>query len=72
MMLLMHSLIYLLELWSNGSLQAIPVDLIRDEVLVVVFQILIRSLGHQKEDGSWGRQQSLARDASQVYRSART
>ncbi|MCJ1439450.1 hypothetical protein MMC27_008844 [Xylographa pallens] len=54
MMLLSQALAKLLRGWDSGELADLPEDLIHDQVPLVLFQILIRSLQKQASDGSWG------------------
>ena len=54
MMLLAQAFVKLLHGWDNGQLLNLPEDLIHDQVPLVLFQILIRTLEKQSSDGSWG------------------
>jgi len=54
MMLLSQAFIKLLQGWDSGQLLKLPDDLIHDQVPLVLFQILIRTLQKQSSDGSWG------------------
>ena len=54
MMLLSQALTKLLQIWDSGEVVDLPEDLIHDQVPLVLFQILIRSLQKQASDGSWG------------------
>ena len=51
-MLLAQSLGRTVRLWAQDVLPGLPVQLLQD-ALVVVFQILVRLLATQNEDGSW-------------------
>jgi hypothetical protein len=52
-MLLAQAFIKLLNLWENKTLTSLSNDLIRDRVLIVLFQALVRILQSQQSDGSW-------------------
>lgn len=53
-MLTAQAMTTLLRLWDGNRLSALSIDLIRDKVLVVLFQALARTLQMQALDGSWG------------------
>ena len=48
----------LVQLWSDGHLELLPQSLLQDQVLVVLIEILNRTLFTQHTDGSWGLQDS--------------
>ena len=50
---MVQRLLALVKKWRNGDTD-IPLDLIRDKVLIALFQCLTRLLLTQNEDGSWG------------------
>src|SRR5208282_86145 len=52
-MLASQGLIRLLHLYENNILE-LPEDFVQVKVMVVVFQILLRVLRQQNEEGSWG------------------
>ena len=54
MMLLAQAFVKLLYGWDSGQFLKLPEDLIHDQVPLVLFQILIRTLEKQSSDGSWG------------------
>ena len=54
MMLLAQAFVKLLQGWDSGQLLKLPEDLIHDQVPLVLFQILIRTLEKQSLCGSWG------------------
>ena len=58
MMLLAEALIRLVKLWSDGHLGLLPHCLIQGRVLVVLIQILNRTLLTQHADGNWGGEDS--------------
>ncbi|KAM5456799.1 hypothetical protein MaudCBS49596_001040 [Microsporum audouinii] len=53
-MLLTEALSKLLAVWDSGNLPSFPKTLIRDRVLISIYQALIRTLQKQNPDGSWG------------------
>ena len=53
MMLLSQTFVKLLHVWDSGQLSKLPEDLIRDQVPLILFQILILTLQRQSSDGSW-------------------
>ncbi|KAF3480656.1 ent-kaurene synthase [Arthroderma uncinatum] len=53
-MLLTEALSKLLAVWDSGNLPSFPETLIRDQVLISIYQALIRTLQKQNSDGSWG------------------
>lgn len=54
-MLVSQALIACINAWANGALTTLSVDFLKEEVLLVLFQALLRTLQSQKEDGSWER-----------------
>lgn len=54
MMLLAQALTRLLRIWGIGELFGIPDTLMRDQVSVILMQILVRTLQTRSSDGSWG------------------
>ena len=57
-MLMSQSLVKLLEMWDKGLLPGLDGDLIRDELPLVLFQALSRTLQRQRASGFWGRTDS--------------
>ena len=57
-MLVSQSLVKLLEMWDKDLLPALNDDLIRDELPLVLFQALSRTLQRQRASGFWGRTDS--------------
>ncbi|KAK2879355.1 hypothetical protein FQN49_000965 [Arthroderma sp. PD_2] len=53
-MLLTEALSKLLAVWDSGNLPSFPETIIRDRVLISIYQALIRTLQKQNPDGSWG------------------
>lgn len=43
-----------LALWDAGKLPSLPEKLVRDGIVISLFQALIRTLQTQNDDGSWG------------------
>jgi hypothetical protein len=43
-----------LKLWDAGELPSLPEQLVRDGIIISLFQALVRTLHTQNEDGSWG------------------
>lgn len=43
-----------LTLWDAGKLPSLPEKLVRDGIVISLFQALIRTLQTQNDDGSWG------------------
>ena len=66
MMLLAQTLRRLMVLWDLGDLPGLPQDLIRDQIPLVLLQILHRTLHLQNPDGSWGKEASLEGSAYAV------
>lgn len=54
-MLLSQAFVKLLQGWDIDQLTMLPEELIRDQVPLVLFQILVRTLQKQSPDGSWAR-----------------
>jgi hypothetical protein len=54
-MLMSKSLVKLLEMWDKGLLPGLDGGLIRDELPLVLFQALSRTLQRQRASGFWGR-----------------
>jgi hypothetical protein len=57
-MLMAQSLVRQLELWSEGTLQGLPDDLVKEKVPVALLQALVHIIDTQQADGSWGTQKS--------------
>ena len=57
-MLMSKSLVKLLETWDKELLPGLDGDLIRDELPLVLFQALSRTLQRQRASGFWGRTDS--------------
>ena len=53
-MLLAQTLMYLIKLWSDGSLGPLPQRLIQDQIMPVLMQVLNRILLTQHANGGWG------------------
>ena len=53
MMLAAQTLTKLLQQWDCDNLESLPEELVRDQIPVVLTQILIRTLQAQGTDGSW-------------------
>jgi hypothetical protein len=53
MLLLSQALVKLLQRWDSGLLCEMPEDMMRDQVPVVLLQILVRTLQTQSPDGTW-------------------
>lgn len=53
MMLLAETLMHLVQLWNDGTLELLPQGLVQDRILVVLIQILNRTLFTQHANGSW-------------------
>lgn len=43
-----------IKLWDAGELPSLPETLVRDGIVISLFQALVRTLQTQNEDGSWG------------------
>lgn len=54
MMLMVEAFMRLVELWEEGHVPALSYSLIRDKVIISLFQALTRILQTQNADGSWG------------------
>jgi len=54
MMLMAQALTCVIVLWDQGLLSNLPEQLLKDKVLVVLFQALTRTLHTQNPGGSWG------------------
>ncbi|RDL34572.1 uncharacterized protein BP5553_07700 [Venustampulla echinocandica] len=63
MMLLAQTFRKLIILWDQGTLPELPEQLITDQVLLVLFQILYKTLARQNPDGSWGKNVSCEETA---------
>jgi hypothetical protein len=63
MMLLAQTFRKLIILWDMGELPGLPNDLIRDQIPLVLLQILHRTLHWQNLDGSWGEDASCEESA---------
>ena len=63
MMLLAQALRRLMVIWDQGDLPDFPQDLIRDQIPLVLMQILHRTLHSQNPDGSWGKDASVEESA---------
>lgn len=59
-MLMAQAMTSLVRLWNRERLSALSADLIRDKVLVVLFQALTKTLKMQALDGSWGSHEETA------------
>ena len=59
-MLISQAMTLLLRLWNEDRLSALSTDLIKNKVLVVLFQALIKTLQAQLLDGSWGSYEETA------------
>jgi hypothetical protein len=57
-MLMSKSLVTLLEMWGKGLLPGLDHGLVRDELPLVLFQALSRTLQRQRASGFWGRSDS--------------
>lgn len=53
-MLLAQALVKFLVRWDGGGYRSIPSSLVRDDVLLTLWQCLIRNLNLQNDNGSWG------------------
>ena len=62
-MLLAETLMRLVQLWSDGPLGLLPQHFIQDRVLVVLIQILNRTLLTQHTNGDWSRENSPEENA---------
>ncbi|MCJ1405109.1 hypothetical protein MMC11_008335 [Xylographa trunciseda] len=56
MMLLAQALMRLLRLWDSKQLSNLPEAMVRDQIPVILFQILCRTLRSQESRGSWSSQ----------------
>ena len=54
MMLMVQALQHVLLLWDQDALPSLPQRVIRDKVIIVLFQALFRTLRLQNANGSWG------------------
>ena len=59
-MLVAQAMTSLLRLWNEERLTTLSTNLIRDRVLVVLFQALTKTLQTQALDGSWGSHEETA------------
>lgn len=62
-MLLAQTFRRLIILWDQGNLPEPPEQLITDQVLLVLFQIMYKTLARQNPDGSWGEKLSCEETA---------
>jgi len=53
-MLMAEAFSKLLKVWDRGDLPNIPKTLIADEIIVSLYQVLVRTLMTQDSNGSWG------------------
>ncbi|OCK76819.1 hypothetical protein K432DRAFT_264366, partial [Lepidopterella palustris CBS 459.81] len=53
MMLLCQSMMKLIQQWHAGELNSLPYSLIQDKILIILVQILSRTLLGQEDQGSW-------------------
>lgn len=54
MMVSVQSLVMLLHGWDRGSLPEIPIELLKNRVIPVLFGVTVETLQKQNPDGSWG------------------
>ncbi len=52
-MLLAQTLMHLIQLWSDGSLELLPQHLVQDQIIPVLIQVLNRTLLTQHTHGGW-------------------
>lgn len=57
-MLMVEAFSAALTLWDAGKLPSLPEKLVRDGIVISLFQALTRTLQTQNEDGSWGTRSS--------------
>ncbi|KAB8259519.1 terpenoid cyclases/protein prenyltransferase alpha-alpha toroid [Aspergillus pseudonomiae] len=62
-MLMCEALMSYIQRWSEGTLPALPDDLMKFSVPITLFQSLIRTLRTQNPDGSWGSSDSAEETA---------
>ncbi|WPH04793.1 Hypothetical protein R9X50_00768900 [Acrodontium crateriforme] len=53
-MLMADAFSAVIKLWDAGELPLLPEQLVRDGLVISLFQALVRTLQTQNEDGSWG------------------
>lgn len=53
MMLLAQTLMHLIQLWSDGSLELLSQRLVQDQIIPALIQVLNRTLLTQHTDGGW-------------------
>ena len=53
MMLLAQTLMHLIHLWNDGSLELLPQRLVQDQIIPVLIQVLNRTLLTQHANGGW-------------------
>ena len=53
MMLLAQTLMHLIHLWNDGSLELLPQRLVQEQIIPVLIQVLNRTLLTQHADGGW-------------------
>lgn len=53
-MLLTKALIRVMTSWSEGKLPGFPANLIKEDISIILIQVLVRTLITQNADGSWG------------------
>ena len=53
-MLVAQCLVEVLRVWEAGKLPQLPQKLLKETVMIVLFQCLIQTIQSQKVDGSWG------------------
>jgi hypothetical protein len=58
MMLLAQTLRKLVLLWDEGSLPDLPEEFLKDQIPLILLQILHRTLHSQNDNGSWGAPES--------------
>ena len=54
-MLLVQALSHVVDLWVEGTLSMLPSELLREKVVVVLFEAMVRTLHAQMKDGSWNK-----------------
>ena len=55
-MLAAQAMTLLLQRWNDGLLENLPKSFLQERVLLLLMQCLIRTVGGQNSDGSWGKQ----------------
>lgn len=71
-MLMADAFSAVLRLWDAGKLPALPEQLVRDGIVISLFQALVRTLQAQNEDGSWGTRGSKEETSYAVLTIAKT